>query len=267
MTTNMEHTKRGTLHGKIAVVTGASRLKGIGAATCRALAAEGADVFFTYWAGYDQTMPWGIGETEPEQLQAELLELGVRCERLELDLADPQAAVTLFDTVEKQLGTASILVNNACHSVNDDWETLTAASLDAHYWINVRATTLLSVEFARRFTLGSGGRILNMSSGQSKGPMVGEISYATTKGAVEALTLTLSAEVGHRGITVNAVNPGATDTGWMTPDLENVLLPMFPFGRVGQPRDAARLIAFLASEAGEWITGQVIHSEGGFKRE
>jgi 3-oxoacyl-[acyl-carrier protein] reductase len=91
-----------------------------------------------------------------------------------------------------------------------------------------------------------------------------ELAYAATKGAVEAFTVSLAAGVAAKGITVNAVDPGPTDTGWMTPDLQAFLLPRFPRGRIGTPDDAARLIAFLASEAAEWITGQVVHSNGGF---
>lgn len=92
--------------------------------------------------------------------------------------------------------------------------------------------------------------------------MAGELAYATTKGAIDALTSTLSA----LGITVNAINPGPTNTGWMTEEIKCGLTPMFPFGRIGEPKDAARLIKFLVSEEAGWITGQVIHSEGGFKR-
>ena len=96
--------------------------------------------------------------------------------------------------------------------------------------------------------------------------MVGELAYAATKGAIVALTITLAAEVGHKGITVNAVNPGPTDTGWMTGDLRARLAPKFVAGRIGEPEDAARLVAFLAGEEAAWITGQVINSEGGFLR-
>ncbi|UOF90039.1 SDR family oxidoreductase [Fodinisporobacter ferrooxydans] len=254
------------LNGRIAIVTGVSRLKGIGASICTALAGEGADIFFTYWTDYDKQMPWGADRKEPFRLQKEIQDLGVRCECMEIDLSNPNSPVEVLNEVEKTLGEPFILVNNACHSVNDGYKALDYISLDNHYVINVRATTLLSVEFVRRFSKGFGGRIINVTSGQSKGAMVGEIAYATTKGAVDALTLTLSAEVAHKGITVNAVNPGPTDTGWMTDEIQQKLLPRFPMGRVGQPRDAARLIAFLASDDAEWITGQVIHSEGGFMR-
>jgi NAD(P)-dependent dehydrogenase (short-subunit alcohol dehydrogenase family) len=93
-----------------------------------------------------------------------------------------------------------------------------------------------------------------------------ELAYGMTKGAIEAFTRSLAAGVGHRGITVNAVNPGPTDTGWMTEELRRELLPKFPPGRIGYPEDAARLVAFLAGDEAAWITGQTIHSEGGFVR-
>ena len=96
--------------------------------------------------------------------------------------------------------------------------------------------------------------------------MPGELAYATTKGAIDALTITLSAEVAPLGITVNAINPGPTDTGWMTENLKSELLTRFPFGRVGEPRDVAKTIKFLVSDEADWITGQIIHSEGGFRR-
>ncbi|BAH42557.1 putative oxidoreductase [Brevibacillus brevis NBRC 100599] len=254
------------LHGKIAIVTGASRLQGIGAAICKMLASHGADIFHTYWTAYDQSMTHGIQKDEPAILQEEIKCYGVRCAGIEIDLSQPDAYKEVLDAAAAQLGAPSILVNNACHSTNDGFEALDIASLDAHYAINVRATTMLSVEFARRFSQQRGGRIINMTSGQSKGPMVGEIAYAATKGAVDALTTTLAVEVATRGITVNAVNPGPTDTGWMNDEIKHYLLQQSPFGRVGQPKDAARLVAFLASDEAEWLTGQIMHSEGGFIR-
>jgi 3-oxoacyl-[acyl-carrier protein] reductase len=129
----------------------------------------------------------------------------------------------------------------------------------------MRGAFLLTVEFARRFSGKSGGRIINLTSGQSVGPMPGELAYVATKGAVEAFTVSLSAELAAHGITVNAVDPGATDTGWMTEEVKGELLPRFPQGRTGLPEDAARLIAFLASDEAAWITGQVIHSRGGYQ--
>jgi 3-oxoacyl-[acyl-carrier protein] reductase len=250
------------LPGRIAIVTGASRRKGIGAAICRELAFHGADIFFTHWRAFDRTQQYE-DEDGPTTLRDELRGMGVRCESLEIDLGNVDAPTHILDQVEAKLGQPSILVNNAAHSTRDGYEALDAETLDAHYAVNMRGTMLLSVSFARRFTKNTGGRIINLTSGQSLGPMPGELAYIATKGAIEAFTVTLSAEVATRGITVNAVDPGATDTGWMTEEIKRKLLPRFPMGRLGLPEDAARVIAFLASDAAEWITGQVIHSRGG----
>lgn len=260
-------TRSEELSGRVAVVTGVGRGRGIGSAVCRALAARGADVFLSYWKAYDREMPWDSGENEPERLVEELRASGVRAEGVEVDLSLPESPGKLLDAAEERLGTPSILVNTAAYSTRDGHEVLDADILDAHYAVNVRAMALLSVQFARRCPGGSGGRVVNFSSGQSLGPMPEELAYVITKGAIEAFTKSLAAGVGHKGITVNAVNPGPTDTGWMNAELEWELLPKFPAGRIGQPEDAARLVAFLASDEAAWITGQTIHSEGGFIRE
>lgn len=254
----------GTVTRRIAVVTGASRRVGIGAAICRALAADGVDVFFTHWGAFDALLPSGVDADGPAALQAELRALGVYCEQMEADLSDPATPARLLDSATEKLGPATILINNAAYSTNDGYEALDAATLDAHYAVNVRGSMLLSVEFARRYPGGPGGRIINLTSGQSLRPMPNELAYAATKGAIEAFTTSLAPALAPRGITVNAVHPGPTDSGWMTNEIKRELLPRFPLGRLGQPEDAARLVAFLASAAGEWITGQVLHSEGGF---
>ncbi len=249
------------LSGRIAIVTGASRLAGIGAAVCRTFADAGADIAFTHWTPYDRES-FGTTASEPQQLENELLQKGVRVAEIEIDLSDPAAPSTLLATVEERLGAPGILVNNAAVSLNDSFETITAVQLDQHYAVNVRAMALLTAEFSRRFSRGTGGRIINMTSGQGVGPMPNELSYATTKGAIEAFTTSIAPGVAHKGITVNAVDPGGTDTGWMTAELKTAIASENGFGRVGMPEDAARLILFLASDAGEWITGQVIHSRG-----
>lgn len=250
------------LKRKVAIVTGASRRAGIGAAVCRALAGEGADVLFTYWTAYDSLSRQGPDPDGPEALRQDLEALGVRCVALEADHSLPETAARVLDTATESLGPPSILVNNAAHSMTGGYEELDAADLDAHYAVNVRGMALLSVEFARRYPGGPGGRIINLSSGQSVGPMPGELAYVASKGAVEAFTISLAAEVAHKGITVNAVDPGATDTGWMSDEQRATFLAGMRFGRLGTPEDAARPILFLASEAGGWVTGQVIHSRG-----
>ena len=252
---------------KVALVTGASRKAGIGAAIARELARDGANIFITYYRPYDHEVGLASDPDEPQSLLAELRDMGRRADGLELDLSSPQAPKHLFDHVEATVGPVTILVNNATYSVRDGIENLNADQLDKHYTVNVRAMALLSVEFVRRYrqnlSPGLYGRIINLSSGQGLNPMSGELAYAATKGAVEAFSRSLSAEVGRLGITVNAVDPGATDTGWISSELKEKWEAESPMGRIGVPEDAARLIRFLVSAEAEWITGQIIHSRGG----
>lgn len=243
------------LKGKIAIVTGTSRLKGIGAAICRELAENGCHIFFTYWTEYDKSMPWSLESTEPIRLKEELAKTGIKVSCMEIDLTHFDTLEQFLDKVSDEIGEPDFLINNAAYSTNNDYSNLTAEELDRHYKVNIGSTTLLSSGFAKRFKKKTGGRIVNLTSGQFQGPMPGELAYATTKGAVSALTITLAAEVAPLGITVNAVNPGPTDTGWVTEEIKRELKPMFPFGRLGDPSDDAA-----------WITGQIINSEGGFKR-
>ena len=258
------------LDGQTAIVTGASRRASIGAAICMALARAGANVFFTHWQAYDEQVSHLPDRDGPSILEEAIERQGVRASGMRVDLAEPDAPARIIETAAQWLGPATILVNNATHSTDSSWDTLDAETLDAHYAVNLRAMALLCAEFARRFPDHQqrleNGRIINMSSGQGLGPMPGELAYAATKGAVEAFTVSLSLALAPRGITVNAVNPGPTDTGWMDDDLKALLMPRFPMGRIGEPGDAARLVAFLASPDARWITGQILHSEGGFTR-
>lgn len=216
-----QHTSR-----RLAIVTGASRRRGIGTAVCLVLARAGADIFFTHWIPYDRRMPWGAEEEEPDLLQKLVQALGARCEHMMADLAEKDAPQRIMQAVQAKLGSASILVNNATHDDTDaPFHQLDARTLDAYYAVNMRGTMLLSVEFARNFALPAGGRIINLTSGQGRGPMPGKLAYVATKGAIEAFTVTLAAEVAPRGITVNAVDPGPTDTGWMSEEVKQALLP------------------------------------------
>jgi 3-oxoacyl-[acyl-carrier protein] reductase len=255
---------KAALSGQVAVVTGVSRTKGIGAAIARELAKHGANLFLTGWPGYDHEQP-EIGSDEHGLLVEELRQLGVEAEWTPFDLSLADAPKKLWDVVQARFGFAQILVNNACFSGRDSVETLDAETLDRHYALNSRAPILLSVEFVRRFAGKSARRVISMTSGQMLGPMRGELAYAVTKAGLDAFTVTFAAEVGHLGITVNAVDPGPTDSGGMTTEVQRTLQSRFALGRLGQPEDAAHLIAFLAGPKGGWITGQVLRSRGGFE--
>ncbi len=249
-----------------ALVTGVGREVGIGAAICRALASNGVSLCFAGWTHYDVEIYGGEHRTWHESFTEELQDFGVEAFGVEVDLSDPAAIHTLMEQVRNRAGMLSILVNNAAFSTHGDIDELTAKQLDDHYAVNVRGMALLTQAFVRQWSGESGGRVVNMTSGQGLGPMPGELAYAASKGAVEAFTTSVSPTLAARGITINAVNPGPTDTGWMTDELKAILLPQFPMGRIGNPEDPARLVAFLCSEEAGWITGQVMNSEGGFWR-
>jgi len=252
-----------SLAGRVALVTGVSREVGIGAAIAHELAAAGAQLFLSSHPEYDEAQPWDVAPGEPARIAGALRASGAEVDTLEIDLALPESAGTLVDAVIERFGRLDVLVNNACCSEQGDLASLDAAQLDRHYAINLRAPALLCGELARRRPPGEGGRIITITSGQSYGPMPGEVAYVATKGGMEALTLSLAAELAPNGITVNAVDPGPTDTGWMSPALKRSLEEASPHGRVGAPADAARLVRFLASDDGGWITGQIVRSRGG----
>lgn len=251
------------LRGKVALVTGTSRRKSIGAAVCRAFAACGVDVFFTYWRDFDR-QTWYADEEGPTRIEADVRRQGARVASAEIDLALRDSGRRIMDEAIRHIGVPSILVNSATHDPQGKRyiTTLDADELDLTYAVNVRGMALLTAEFVREYPGGPGGRIINLTSGQSIRPMPDSLAYATTKGAVEAFTSSLAPSVASMGITVNAVDPGATDTGWITEEQRAAWTAEMSMGRIGQPEDAARFITFLASDAGEWITGQVIHSRG-----
>jgi 3-oxoacyl-[acyl-carrier protein] reductase len=161
------------------------------------------------------------------------------------------------------LGHLDVLVVNHAYSIRQGLGELNAAQIDTAMAINVRASLLLVQAFDARHDGRPGGRIVLMTSGQHRGPMPGELPYIAGKGALHQLTPSLAAAVAPKRITVNTVDPGATDTGWPDEATRAWVLERQPFGRWGEPEDAARLLAFLCSEDAGWITGQVITSAGG----
>jgi 3-oxoacyl-[acyl-carrier protein] reductase len=239
-----------------ALVTGVSRRSGIAAAVAHAMAGDGWTVAGTGYRGYDDTEPWGGEPDAPDRLLAE----GALAAWSEDDLSDPDAPARVLDFAETAVGRLTAVVIVHTESRTGGILDTTATSFDRHMAVNARATLLLAAEFARRFRGEQGtGRIVAFTSSA----IHGEVGYGASKAAVEKIVIAAAAELGPQGITVNAINPGPTDTGWMSDELREQFHKATPLDRIGLPEDAARLVAFLCSPRGGWITGQVLVSDGG----
>jgi 3-oxoacyl-[acyl-carrier protein] reductase len=248
------------LAGRGALVTGVSRRAGIGYAIARQLRELGADVYVQGFAPADAAQPWGADTTGVAGLADELgVAHGV------FDFTDPAAPAGCLDAATSALGHVDVLVANHAMSCDQDLEALEAEAIDATLAVNVRATLLLVQAYARLHDdARPGGRIVLFTSGQHHEPMTRELPYAASKAALHGITASLAAELAPRGILVNTVNPGPTDTGWATPGLVEQELRRLPLGRWGAPEDAARLVGWLAGDDAAWIVGQVLTSDGGF---
>lgn len=275
------------LNGKVAIVTGANH--GIGAAIARGLAAQGCAVLLTYLRLPRLPLP-GVpdayyasraGPAEPEA--AAITAAGGRALAWECDLSDPASVPALFDQAESRLGPVAVLVNNAAHweadtldpagreaGAPDQWPprspAFTAGSFDRHMAVNARAAALAMAELARRQAARGAhwGRIINLSTDGADG-FASEVSYGTSKAALESLSRAAARELGPLGITVNIVSPGPIQTDWITPELEAAIARDTPLGRAGRPDDIADVVVFLASEQARWVTGQRLWVGGGHR--
>ena len=256
------------LRGKVALVTGVSRRRGIGYAIACRMAAYGASLYLHHYRPHDLEQPWGADDSDAVGSGvAAHLRAPARLAHGEADLADPRQPSHVVDAAVAEFGHLDVLVCNHARSGDDGaLGEVDASMLDRHWATNARSSILLTQSFAAAHDGGTGGSVVLLTSGQQLGPMPGEIAYAATKGALAEITVTLADELADRGITLNTVNPGPVDTGYLDEATWEFVAPMFPFGRYGQPDDPARLIAWLATDEARWITGQVLNTEGGFGR-
>ena len=252
------------LGGRVALVTGASRRIAIGAAIARRLATDGAAVLVHGWSAHDAEQHWGADPGGVEALVEELRAGGSAVEHLSVDLASPEAPGALVQAARDAFGHLDIVVANHARSSRQSLEELTAEELDLSFAVNARATLLLAKAFAAQHDGRPGGRVVLFTSGQYHGGMPSELAYVASKGALHQLTASLAGHLMPRAITVNCVNPGPNDTGYATDEIRRGVASRIPGGRWGTPDDAARLVAWLVSDEAEWVTGQVIASDGGW---
>lgn len=251
---------------RVALITGFGRGRGIAAAVARRLLA-GHDLMLTGLPDYDARHEPDGEPPDAAALAAELAGPGARVGYLAADLAEAAAPERVVAAARDELGGVDTLVAAHAHAVPLSLDALEADAIDRHLTVNVRATLLLVKAFAAAHDPDRGqGRIVLFSSGQALGPMPAELPYVASKGALQALVLSLADELAAADVTVNAVNPGPTDTGLLEGEAHEAIRRRFPAGRWGTPEDAARAVAWLTSEEAAWITGQVISSEGGFRR-
>lgn len=288
------------LNDKVVLVTGTNNPQGIGAAIACAFAEQGAKVALVYKKmdfPYDEKKAVGNSfDAYYKALAGDCSKVEETIKKLtkdyiivESDISDESAIPQIFDTIEDKLGTVNILVNNAAsYAEKDSIFSTNDSTIKTIYSATVNGTILMTQEFVRRLTrnhelfsaerslqevlLNYGkyqkdmntdiyGRIINFSTDNAQ-RMAGELCYGSSKAAVEAMTRSIAMEVGRLGITVNAIAPGPTQTGWMNDELISSVLPEIPLGKIGLPQDIADAVLFLASNKASWLSGQVIKVSG-----
>lgn len=241
-----------TLHEKVILVTGASR--GIGAAVAGQLAQAGAKVIVNYAGSHDAAM---------ETVNA-IKAKGGDAIALQADVSKANEVATLFNAAIAHYGKIDVLINNAGIMITKLLKDTTDEEFTRQFEINVRGTFNTLREAATK--LADGGSIINFSSSTTRLMMPGYGTYVATKGAVEQLTRVFAKEVGARGINVNAVLPGPTNTELFTKgkpqELIDRLAALNAFNRIGEPEDIAKVVVFLASDDAKWISGQTIGLNG-----
>ncbi len=243
------------LEGKVALVTGAAR--GIGAAIAERLAADGAAVAINY----------AHSDRDAEALADRIVQQGGRATAIRADVSGAAEARALVEKTFEAFGRFDILVNNAGTVQFAPIDNVDEAQVRTQFAVNVNGPVFATQAAAARFPR-DGGRVINVSSVVATRALAGTSVYAATKSAIDALTRVWAAELGPRGVTVNAVAPGPVATAMMkrnglTDEGRRAMIARTPLGRIGEPADVADVVAFLASPDARWITGQVLEASGG----
>ncbi len=244
------------LANQVAIVTGSAR--GIGSAIAHRLAADGAKVVVSYASSAGPA----------QETVASITKAGGVAIASQGDLSDPGAVKSLFDNAEKAFGPVTILVNNAGVYETKPVDGADKAHFEKVFHANVLSVVLTVAEFARRFK-GKSGRVVNISSGGARSSLPGGSVYCASKAAVEGLTRGQALELGSKGITVNAIAPGTTETemlkAGLPEDVKKHMISMTTLGRLGKPEDIADAVAFVCSDDARWITGTYIDVSGGLR--
>ncbi|GAB3601029.1 SDR family oxidoreductase [Microbacterium tumbae] len=215
----------------LALVTGAARANSIAAGIVPRLVADGWEV-----------------------VTSDLSDADVPC-----DLSTREGPQELIGAVVGARGPITALVLSHAHDVESGILDTTAESFDRHLAVNARASLLLIAAFARQIP-DTGGAVVALTSDHT----TGNLPYGASKGALDRLVISAARELGPLGISANVLNPGPIDTGWMEPGFAEALVPAHPLGRIGTPADVAAFVSFLVSPEGRWVSGQLLHADGGF---
>ena len=245
------------LKNKVAVVTGAS--KGIGASIAKHFAAEGAKVVVNYASSKEGA----------DRVVKEITDNGGIAIAVQADVSKEADVTRLFEETKKAFGTLDILVNNAVYQGYAPIEQVSVETFHQSFNVNVLGP-ILTIQASLKLFGDKGGNIINISSGASKMPLPSASLYSATKAALDAITISLSKELGVKNVRINSILPGATETegavsAGVTPgsEYEKMFIANTPLGRRGQPEDIAKAAVFLASDDAAWITGEQISVSGG----
>ncbi len=245
------------LENKVAVVTGAA--KGIGAGIAKAFAKEGAKVVVHYASSKD----------EADKVVRFITDNGGKAISVQGDISNEADVIRLFEETKKAFGTLDILVNNAVYQQFLPIEQASVEIFHQHFNVNVLGP-ILAIQASLKLFGDKNGNIINISSGASKMPLPAASLYSATKAALDAITISLSKELGAKNIRINSILPGATETegansaGVTTgSEYEKMFIANTPLGRRGKPEDIAKAAVFLASDDAAWITGEQISVSGG----